>query len=382
MALGIMRKPDPVALGAVEVGTQLGSYRLIERIGSGGMGEVYRAQNVRVSTMVRAVKVILPALAEKADFHARFLREAALLDSLRHENILRVDDIGDQDGVLYMVMELLAGRTLDQMNTEHGRLPIPDVLGLLAQALDGIAHAHGKQIIHRDLKPSNLFVTTDGVVKVLDFGIARHGDNSDKLTGTDQATPGSPHYYAPEFGRAVSASAASDVYAMGISLYELLTGKPPFEAGGATDQQRAVSLLFHHMHTDLPDPREIRAEIPEELVAIVRRATAKAPEDRFGDASTFAERLRAARAVATPPAPIPKLKTTRFSLPPLTASGEKPEKPKAAPQEASSEATEETPARRKKKARRTTLDLKCRCWTTKSTPTERTRRPRPERCTR
>lgn len=285
--------PQNVPVGAA--GLVLAGYRLVTPIGEGGMGVIWRGQHVHVARMERALKIVRAELAERAEFRERFLREAEYLELLRHENILRVENLGLEHGVLFMVMELLTGSTLEAHASGGSRqLDVAAAVGCMVQALAGLAHAHDHGIIHRDLKPANLFLTTEGKVKLLDFGIARHGDASAKLTQTGAGTPGSPAYYAPEFGEGAPASAQSDIYALGITLYELLTGRLPFEGGGGTESQRLMSLLLQHATKPLPDPRTIRPELPGALVDVVIRATAKDPAQRYISARAFAEALCAA----------------------------------------------------------------------------------------
>lgn len=274
-------------------GLVLGGFRLLERIGIGGMGEVYRAHNVRVAKMLRAVKVIRPKLAAQPDFRDRFLREAEFLEMLQHPNILRVENIGEEEGVLFMLMELLSGCTLEQLSQQKpGQLPVGVVADLLHQGLSGVGHAHRQEIIHRDLKLANLFLTQGDLVKVLDFGIARHeGSGHARLTQAGSGMPGSPAYYAPEFADGKPATPASDVYAMGISLFELLTGQLPFAAGGGTDTQASMSLLIQHVTKPLPDVRSLRPDVPEALSAVLVRATAKKPDERYPHADAFAADL-------------------------------------------------------------------------------------------
>lgn len=277
-----------------EIGlTQIGGFRLLERVGVGGMGVVYRAQNLQSARILRAIKVIRPELAAQGDFRQRFLREAEFLELLEHPNILRVHHIGDENGVLFLVMELLIGKSFEQLIVEQpAQLAIGVIANLLHQALVGVGHAHREGVIHRDLKPANLFLTQGDKVKVLDFGIARHGDgNQTKLTSANQGMPGSPAYYAPEFADGQAATPASDVYAMGISLFELITGQLPFKAGGGTDAQATMSLLNQHINKPLPDVKTYRPEISDGLVDVLRKATAKKPSERFPNAEVFAAAL-------------------------------------------------------------------------------------------
>lgn len=264
-------------------GLTLGSYRLEARIGVGGMGEVWRAVNV-TSASVRAIKVIKPEFAASEEFKQRFLREGKSLDLLHHPNIVRGYDVGEHDGILFMAMELLDGQSADawlEAKQTAGTLPtVQEACNVLCQVLEGVASAHSHDIVHRDLKPPNFFLTTSGVVKVLDFGIARHGDAHTRVTRTNAGMPGSPGYFAPEFGKGQPASPASDVYALGVSLFELLAGRWPFLAGGGTSEMATLSLLMQHATEPMPDVRTLRTDVPREVAEVLLAAGAKRPEER------------------------------------------------------------------------------------------------------
>ena len=320
-----MSGPGNAAAFGLELGAVLGGFRLMESVGEGGMGAVFRAQNVRVERMVRALKVIRPQLGADPDFRARFLREAEFLELLQHPNILRVENIGEEQGVLFMVMELLSGETVDRAVARQPQgLPLADAATLLAQGLAGIGHAHLNGVIHRDLKPANLFVTTQGVVKVLDFGIARHGDTQSKLTHTGQAIPGSPAYYAPEFVHGQPASPQSDLYALGITLFELLAGRLPFQGGGGNETQAALSLMVQHATQPLPDIRSYRPDLPPDVLRVLALSTAKDPRQRYPDAASFANELLAvAGVVGMSPVPMRPMSspgiTPGYGMPPVAA---------------------------------------------------------------
>lgn len=268
---------------AATPGLVVGSYRLEARIGVGGMGEVWRAVNV-TSSAVRAIKVIKPEFAAEDEFKHRFLREGKSLDLLHHPNIVRGYDVGEHDGLLFMAMELLDGQSADawlEAKQAAGTLPtVQEACNVLCQVLEGVAAAHSHDIIHRDLKPPNFFLTSAGVVKVLDFGIARHGDAHTRVTRTNAGMPGSPGYFAPEFGKGQPASPASDVYALGVSLFELLAGRWPFLGGGGTSEMATLSLLMQHATEPMPDVRALRADVPREVAQAILAAGAKRPEER------------------------------------------------------------------------------------------------------
>lgn len=244
------------------------------------MGMVYAAQNLRVEKMVRAIKIIRPELSADVSFRQRFLQEAEFMEILQHPNIMRVENVTEENGALFMVMELLTGRTVDEHLQFHGRLPVSSVAHIMVQGLAGVAHAHQHAVFHRDLKPANLFITDAGKVKVLDFGIARHGDATGRITQSGQGIPGSPAYFAPEFVEGAAASAASDIYALGISLYELLTGDTPFKPGGGNDTQAAFSLVMQHVRDPLPDVRLVRDDVPQAWAGLLAKMTAKRAEHR------------------------------------------------------------------------------------------------------
>ncbi len=276
-------------------GAVLGGFRLLEVLGEGGMGVVFRAENLHAPSLIRAIKVIRPEFAARPDFRQRFLREADLMERLRHPNILRVENVVEEMGILFLVMEYLVGRTAEQLlAAKRGLLPIGEAHGIVVAALNGIAHAHQRRIIHRDLKPANIFLCSDGTVKVLDLGIAKDIGARVQLTNTGQGTPGTPAYYAPEFLDGAPASPASDVYAMGITLFELLAGRPPFLAGGGTERQAALSLMVQNATQPIPDVRTFRSEVPEQLARVVQRATAKKISGRYSDAKAFLAELEPA----------------------------------------------------------------------------------------
>jgi serine/threonine protein kinase/outer membrane protein assembly factor BamD (BamD/ComL family) len=280
-------------------GHVLGDFRLLELIGAGGMGEVWRAENARVARIVRAIKVIRPQLADTSEFRERFLREAEILDLLQHPNILRVENVSEQDGLLFMVMELLSGVPADELIRQAGGgLEVARAARIVLDASQGVAFAHQNGVVHRDLKPGNLFVTTAGTVKVLDFGIARGGDTA-RVTATGAAQPATPVYFAPEIAQGGAPSPASDVYALGITLFEFLAGSPPFVAEpGLSQQQVVMSLMYQHVHRPLPNIRQIRPDVSEELARVLSLATAKDPARRYADAGMLIDAL-------TPLAPKP-----------------------------------------------------------------------------
>jgi serine/threonine protein kinase len=268
-----------------------GKYEIIERIGAGGMGTVYKASQTGLNRLV-AVKILKPELTRDADTVARFSREATAMSLLTHANTTRVYDFGQtDDGLLYLVMEFLEGQLITQRVAERGPLPVMEALRTTQQILRSLNEAHTKGIVHRDLKPDNIFVArAEGhhteMVKVLDFGIAkvvapdRRVDQFETQAGT---VFGTPRYMSPEQAQGAPLDQRSDLYAVGALLYQMLTGRAPF-----TDDD-AVVVMAKHIQ-ELPElPRRVAPDrpIPESLEAVVMRALAKAPDDRFQTAVTF-----------------------------------------------------------------------------------------------
>jgi formylglycine-generating enzyme required for sulfatase activity len=284
---------DSVDALAKLVGSTMGAYRLERLLGAGGMGAVFVGRHLQTD-WERAIKVIRPEMAAVQQFRTQFLAEAKILDALNHPNILRVYELAQHETHLYLVTELLNGDTVgERFRAQPGTLKVSDVVGWFEQALSGVAEAHRQKVFHRDLKPENLFVTVDGKVKVLDFGIAKMADEAARMTST-QRVPGSPPYMAPDVIEGAAPSARSDVYAMGISLIETLAGRHPFGPHDVESTKSALSMMYAHVHKPLPDPRSMRADIPESVAAVIRNATAKKPEERYGDAEHMRLSLRAA----------------------------------------------------------------------------------------
>ncbi|WP_395293919.1 serine/threonine-protein kinase [Kitasatospora hibisci] len=269
-------------------GTVLGGrYTLTERIGGGGMGSVWRADD-RVLARRVAVKILHPGLVEDGTFVQRFRREAQLLAGLKHPGIVDVHDYGEsgRDGeerTAYIVMELVEGRPLDKVLAAGGPMEPGRALGLLATALDALAAAHRQDIVHRDVKPSNLMLRPDGQVTVTDFGIAR-AVASTKLTAS-HAVIGTALYMAPEQAEGKPVTPASDLYSIGVVAYELLTGKPPFVG------ESVLEVALKHLREPVPG---LPAAFPEAVREVVARALAKQPEERFADAAAMAAAARAA----------------------------------------------------------------------------------------
>ncbi|WP_198545977.1 serine/threonine-protein kinase [Actinacidiphila yeochonensis] len=274
-----------------------GRYRLHELIGRGGMGEVWRALDESLGRRV-AVKCLKP-LGHSGDasftrvLRERFRREARVAASLQHRGITVVHDFGEHDGLLFLVMELLDGRNLRQALDDGQRrpLPVPEVADIAEQVTAALAYTHAQGVVHRDLKPANVIRLTDGTVKICDFGIARLGHEigfTSRLTGTGVAM-GTPQYMSPEQIGDSEVDHRSDLYSLGCVLYELATGRPPF------DQDDAWSILVSHRDAVPEPPRALRPELPAALEELILHLLAKDPADRPQDAADVATRLRSAR---------------------------------------------------------------------------------------
>ncbi|MCC6618511.1 MAG: Stk1 family PASTA domain-containing Ser/Thr kinase [Chloroflexi bacterium] len=265
-----------------------GRYRLIAPLGDGGMATIWRAVDQQLDREV-AVKILRPQFGTDPGFAARFKQEARSAGGLSHPNIVSVYDYGTDgtDGEQYIVMELVDGRDLATILRDRGWLSTDDAVRVAIGVASALEAAHRKGIVHRDVKPGNIMITDAGDVKVTDFGIARAvSEASMTVTGT---TLGSVHYFSPEQARGDEVTGASDVYALAIVLYEMLTGRRPFEA------ETAAAVALKRLNEDPPSPTAIGRPQPPGLEAIVMRAMARNPADRFPDAGAFAEALRAWR---------------------------------------------------------------------------------------
>ena len=248
-------------------------YELLELIGSGGMAMVYKAKCHRLNRLV-AVKVLKSDFASDADFRRRFYDESQAIAMLSHPNIVSVYDVS-RSSPEYIVMELIDGITLKQYMERRGRLNWRESLHFITQIMKGLSHAHSRGIVHRDIKPQNIMVLRDGSVKVADFGIACLANSANTLT---QEALGSVHYMSPEQARGDRTDARSDIYSAGVVLYEMLTGRLPFEGDSA------VSVAIQHLSSVPLSPREINPDVPEALELICMKAMASELEKRYASA--------------------------------------------------------------------------------------------------
>lgn len=260
-------------------------YQIIKTIGEGGMANVYLAYDTILDRNV-AVKVLRGDLATDEKFVRRFQREALSASSLSHPNIVEVYDVGEDNGSYYIVMEYIEGKHLKQLLKKRGSLTLTEVVDIMLQVTDGMSAAHDSYIIHRDIKPQNIMILENGLIKITDFGIAM-ALNSTQLTQTNSVM-GSVHYLPPEQASGKGATIQSDVYSMGILMYELLTGELPFRG------DNAVEIALKHIKEPFPSVREKVQNIPQSIENIIMKATAKNVKNRYTDAKEMHDDLKTA----------------------------------------------------------------------------------------
>jgi serine/threonine-protein kinase len=262
-------------------------YEIIDKVGSGGMADVYKARDQRLNRFV-AIKVLKPEYSSDKSFVNKFRAEAQSAAGLSHPNIVNVYDVGDDSGLHYIVMELVEGITLKRFIERKGKLEVKEAVGIGIQIAQGMEAAHDNRIIHRDIKPQNIIISRDGKVKVTDFGIAK-ATNSNTITSNAM---GSVHYLSPEQARGGYSDEKSDIYSLGVTLYEMLSGKVPF----AGDNTVSVALL--HIQGEAMPLRELDPEIPVSIDKIVQKCMQKRPERRYHSASELISDLK--RAISNP----------------------------------------------------------------------------------
>ena len=260
-------------------------YRLTEQIGMGGMAIVYRAVDLRTGHNV-AVKVLRPEFNEDREFIGRFQREAEAASKMTHHNIVNLLDVGMDGDNRYLVMEYVQGKTLKEVIQERGKLSAPLACQITIRILSALEHAHRNGIVHRDIKPQNILVHADGHIKVADFGIARIADST-TLTKGDNVM-GSVHYFSPEQARGGGATAASDIYSTGVVLYEMLTGRVPF------DGDNPVAVAMQHLHNAPTPIQNLAPDVPPAVIRVCMKAMEKNPGARYQSAREMATDLRAA----------------------------------------------------------------------------------------
>lgn len=269
-------------------GTFLGNrYEIIEKIGSGGMSDVYRAKDHSLGRDV-AIKVLKSDFAQDSSFVTKFRAEAQSAAALEHPNIVNIYDVGSEDGLYYIVMEYIEGITLKQYIAKKGRLGYNEALSIAIQMARGIEAAHNKGIVHQDIKPQNIIISKEGKVKVTDFGIARAANSNTIHAGS----MGSVHYVSPEQARNGFVSYASDIYSLGIVMYEMVTGRVPF------DGDTPVAIAIQHIQSQMTPPEEIVPGLPIAVSRIIEKCTMKSPERRYASASELLVDLK--RAMVNP----------------------------------------------------------------------------------
>ena len=258
-------------------------YQIIKSIGEGGMANVYLAYDTILDRNV-AVKILRGDLSNDEKFVRRFQREALAASSLAHPNIVEVYDVGEDNGEYYIVMEYIEGKHLKNLLKKRGKLTLSEAVDIMLQITDGMSVAHDSYIIHRDIKPQNIMILENGLVKITDFGIAM-AMNATQLTQTNSVM-GSVHYLPPEQASGQGSTLQSDIYSMGIVMYELITGELPFKG------DNAVEIALKHLKEPIPDIRDKIPNVPNSVVNIIKKSTAKNPKNRYDDARQMHEDLK------------------------------------------------------------------------------------------
>ena len=274
-----------------------GRYELVEKIGEGGMARVFRGRDNLLKRTV-AIKVLKDQMTGDAAFVRRFQREAQSAAALSHPHIVNIYDVGEEEGLYFMVMEYVDGKNLKEHIRSKGRLPMHEAIEITRQIAEALAHAHESDLIHRDIKPQNILFSRDGKVKVTDFGIAIAGDGA-TLTVGDQII-GSVQYFSPEQARGGLAVKQSDLYSLGIMLYEMITGTLPFSG------ESPVAVAMKHIQEEIVRPRQIVSSIPESLENVIMKAVEKDMAERYGSAEELLEDLFYVEQKGTPRAAKPR----------------------------------------------------------------------------
>ena len=260
-------------------------YKILARIGHGGMAEVYEAQDI-ISKRIVAIKLIREDIMKDPINLKRFENEATIAASLSHENIVAVYNHGTFEGRPYIANEYIKGQTLKDMLDFRGSSPLQETVSYMLQLTSALSYAHKHGIVHRDIKPDNIFVMPDGTIKLGDFGIAQANGIDDGLTKNQEDIIGSVHYLAPEVIQGHPASAQSDIYALGVTFYETLTGHVPFE------KDTPVNIAVAHIREKFPSVRKLCPTCPREIEKVIYKATKKLKHERFRSAQEFHEELQ------------------------------------------------------------------------------------------
>ncbi len=280
-------------------GQNVGPYRIIEQLGQGGMATVFKAYHPALDRYV-AIKVLHPAFKEDASFLTRFQREARIVAKLDHPNIIPIHDSAQEGDTPYLVIRYVEGKTLKAFQRE-GLLPLEQLLGIVRPVMSALAYAHAQGVLHRDIKPSNIMISNDGHVYLTDFGLARMAQAGESTLSQDMLI-GTPQYISPEQAKGEPVDPRSDIYSLGVVLFEMLTGRVPFSA------DTPYSIIHDHIYAPLPLPRSINPALAPEVERVLLKALAKEPAARFNDASEFLtsfENALGLPALATTPPPVP-----------------------------------------------------------------------------
>ena len=270
--------------GGEMIGKVLGArYEIIEKIGGGGMALVYKAKCQLLNRYV-AVKVLRDEFTNDEEFIKKFRHESQAAASLSHPNIVNIYDVGSEGDIYYIVMEYIKGKTLKEIINENGKLSSEQTVNYSIQIAEALQHAHNNHIVHRDIKPHNIMVTEDGRIKVTDFGIAR-AVTSTTMTNTSSVI-GSVHYFSPEQARGKFTDEKSDIYSLGIVMYEMITGKVPFEG------ESPISIALKHVEEEIVSPRTTDDTVPENIEYIIMKCVRKNQSERYKNAGELLKDLR------------------------------------------------------------------------------------------
>jgi len=270
----------------LERSKKISHFRLKNVLGTGAMGKVYRAEDLAARRDV-ALKILAPEYAKYPHFLQRFQNEARALGKLNHPNIVAAFDVGEDGGRYYVVMELCEGQSLEERLKNKKPIPHAEALEIALQSAHGLEHAHARGLIHRDIKPGNILVSKDGVAKILDLGLSKNTESSDGYSTAQGMTVGTPHYMSPEQARgSAQTDLRTDIYSLGVTLFHMLTGSPPFVA------KTPEKIMEKHLKERAPKPSEIRPEVPLCVDALVARMMAKKPEERHADCETLIADIR------------------------------------------------------------------------------------------
>lgn len=268
------------------VGEQVGAYRIVEQLGQGGMSTVYKAYHAALDRYV-ALKVLHPMFKGDRSFLERFQREARIVARLEHPHIVPVYDFSEHEGVPYLVMRYVEGRTLKALMNEEGAVPLGRIVEILRPVCDALAYAHALGVLHRDIKPSNVLLSQQGKVFVTDYGLAKMVQTGDSTISQDRMI-GTPQYISPEQAKGETVDARTDLYSLGVVLFELVTGRVPYMA------DTPFAIVHDHIFSPLPLPSQVDPTVPQEIEQVILKSLAKSAEDRYQSADEFFGALEAA----------------------------------------------------------------------------------------